>query len=439
MDEKITNMISNSKLFCPICKKEDHQKVIFLGSEFSYRCINCSATHCFVENPYWDFTDNFKEHGCGDYKWKLSRYVGTVKNSEWSFEDKDLCLRTPQDVYNMKKLRVAFEKLGGTHTGEVDVDVVKISEKRSDNRQFFVANAVTNHHFQECFRAVVRMKDHTSTSESKSSYNILIIDKKMDICLNPVSKLDGVDEIWRVKNWSENQSVWHVSERPEEIEDSLALGNTISKMLDGLDGKAMAISKGLGPCRLGKAALKELLFCEKFELRTTKGHLIEDKHVGILVRNDSLDRAGFESEKQIREVCKFVDNFGFKPLLIACTEQEEQICKRTSESTLSAKNLQEQVVFYEHFCLGVIGTNGSGCNIPCLFDLPLLSFAKSRFFPDDFYCMGRLSSPYDCSKAFGGELSKPESVVEIRCDPSKPTSIMDHLDPATTWIKGLKN
>ena len=219
--------------------------------------------------------------------------MGTIKNSDWLFEDKDLCLKTTQDVSNMERLRLAFEKMDGSNVGEVDVDVAKLSEKSPDNRQFFVANAITNHHFQECFRAVVRMKDHISTLESKSSYNILILDKKMDICLNPVSKLDGVDEIWRVKNWSENQSAWHVSERPEEIEDSLALGNTISKMLDGLDGKAMAISKGLGPCRLGKTALKELLFCEKFELRTTKGHLIEDKHVGILVRNDSPDRAGF--------------------------------------------------------------------------------------------------------------------------------------------------
>ena len=200
----------------------------------------------------------------------------------------------------------------------------------------------------------------------------------------------------------------------------------------------MAISKGLGPCRLGKDALKELLFCEKFELRTSKGHLIEDKRVGILVRNDSPNRAGFESENQIKEVCDFVRKFGFKPLLIACAEQEERICKRTSESTLSAKNLQEQVMFYEHFCLGVIGTNGSGCNIPCLYNLPLLSFAKSRFFPDDFYCMGRLSSPYDCSKAFGGELSKPESVVEVRCDPNKPTSIVDHMEEAEEWIKALK-
>jgi hypothetical protein len=121
--------------------------------------------------------------------------------------------------------------------------------------------------------------------------------------------------------------------------------------------------------------------------------------------------------------------------LIACTEQEEQLCKRTSEPTLSAKTLQEQVVFYEHFCIGVIGTNGSGCNIPCLYDLPLLSFAKSKFFPHDFYCMGRLASTYDCSKALGGELHKPESVVEVRCDPNKPTSIMDHLEQAEKWIR----
>lgn len=432
-------MITNSKFLCPICKKEDHQKVLFLGSEFSYKCINCSATHCFNENLYWDFVGNFRKHGCGDYKWKLSRYVGTMKKSEWYSEDKDLCLTTPQDAFNIKKLRLAFEKLVGLHDGEVDVDVMKLSPKSADNRQFFIANAITNDHFQECFRAVVRMKDHISTLESKSSYNILITDKKMDICLQPVSKLEGVDEVWRVKNWNRNQTMWHLSERPEYINDAIALGNTISKMLDCLDGYAMAISKGVGPCRQGKAALKELLFTEKFELRTTKGNLIEGKHIGILVRNDSSNRAGFESENQIKEVCEFVENFGFKPLLIACTDQEEQICKGTSAPSLSAKTLQEQVVFYENFCLGVIGTNGSGCNIPCLYDLPLLSFAKSRFFPDDFYCMGRLSSPYDCSKAFGGELSKQEYVVEIRCDPNKPTSVMDHLEQAENWIKGLKN
>jgi hypothetical protein len=362
--------------------------------------------------------------------------VGTIKNSEWSFEDKDLCLKTPQDVSNMERLRLAFEKLVRPYGGEVDVDVdvIKLSQKITDNRQFFVANAVTNHHFQECFRAVVRMKDHISTLESKSSYNILITDKKMDICLQPASKLDGVDEIWRVKNWATNQSVWHVTEKPEEINNAIALGNTISKMLDRLDGKAMAISKGLGPCRLGKKAIKELLFCEKFKLRTTKGHLIEGKYIGILVRNDLPDRAGFESEGQIKEVCEFVRKFGLKPLLIACNDQEEQICKRVSEPSISAKTLQEQVMFYEHFCLGVIGTNGSGCNIPCLYDLPLFSLAKSRFFPDDFYCMGRLASIYDCSKLFGAELYKPESVVEVRCDPNRPTSIKNHLKLAKQWI-----
>jgi hypothetical protein len=357
-----------------------------------------------------------------------------MKKSEWLFDDKDLCLKMPQDVSNLKKLRRAFEKLAEPHAGEVDVDVIKLSKKFADNRQFFIANAIANDHFQECFRAVVRMKDHISTLESKSSYNILITDKKMDICLQPVSKLEGVDEIWRVKNWNRNQTMWHLSERIEEYHDAIALGNTISKMLDGLNGKTMAISKGLGPCLQGKTALKELLFTEKFDLKTNDGQLIEGKHVGILVRNDSSGRAGFESENQIKEVCDFVRKFGFKPLLVACTEQEEQICKRTSEPTLSAKNLQEQVVFYEHFCLSVIGTNGSGCNIPCLYNLPLLSFAKGRFFPDDFYCMGRLSSPYDCSKAFGGELSKPDSVVEIRCDPNKQTSIMNHVKEAEKWV-----
>jgi hypothetical protein len=389
-----------------------------------------------VENPYWDFTDNFKEHGCGDYKWKLSRYVGTVKNSEWCFRSEDSNNKRDD---NIKRLQVAFEKLVGSSVGEVDVDVIKLSKKEKNNRKFFIANAITNGHFQECFRAVVRMKEHISALESNSSYNILIIDKKMDICLEPISKLEGVDEIWRVKNWNRNQTVWHVSEKPEDIDEAIALSNTTTSMLNEFDGKCMAISKSSSPCRLGKKGLKDLLFTEKFNLKTTSEQLIECKYIGILIRNDFLHRAGFESENQIKEVCDFVRKFGFKPLLIACTEQEEQICKRTSEPTLSAKTLQEQVVFYEHFCIGVIGTNGSGCNIPCLYDLPLLSFAKGRFYPHDFYCMGRLASTYDCSKAFGGELFKPESVVEVRCEPNKPTSIMDHLEEAEKWIKAFKH
>ena len=430
-------MITSVKFTCPVCKNTDPQKVLFLGSEFSYQCLNCSAVHCFVENLYWDFTDNFKFHGGSDYKWKLSRYAGTRSvDGEWFFDPKDICSRTPFDVSNMQKWRVAFDKLiQAPSSGEVKVNVIKLSE-RSPKGLIFIANAVTNEHFQECFRAVVRMKEHLATEESKFSYNILLMDKKMDVCMQPMSKLKGVDEIWYV-NWDKKQSLGYAAENPGAIQEAVALASTINRLLDSLEGEARIISKKASPCILGVQALKDLLSSEIVTLRTASGDLIEGKQIAVLVRSDKPERAGFSTEKQLKDVCNFVRKFGYKPLLIACSEIEEEICKSVSEPALFAKSLIEQVVFYENYCCGVIGTNGSGCNIPCLYEIPLLSFAKSRFFPDDFYCMGRLASSYDSSAAFYGKLSKPDSVIEIKVNQNSPTSILDHLEQAELWIKGL--
>jgi hypothetical protein len=424
-------MKTYSKFLCPNCKTEDNQRIIFLGSEFSYQCYSCSAIHCFVENLYWDFTDNFKKNLWKQNEWTHNLYAGTITKEK-------LWINDNSPISYMAKIKTAISALAHVNNNEEKhISVIKLSNKISN--ECYIANAIVNDHFQECFRAIVKMKDHLSIEYSKSTYNILILDKKMTICIDPLSKLDGIDEIWLVNDWDKKQSMWHVSENIHDIQPSIILGNSITKMLDSIDCKTMAISKRKGPCDIGKNGLKQLLYSNRRELRTINNDIISNKYIAVLVHRDSNIRAGFFSEKQIKDICDFIRSHNLQPMVVACTNSEEQICQKISEPVLLAKNLSNQVIFYENFCLGVIGTNCSGCNIPTLYDLPILAFAKKRFFPDDFYCFGKLLSPFDNTKPFNADLYKPDFVTEIRVDPAKPTSILDHIEKAKTWIQNINN
>lgn len=143
-------------------------------------------------------------------------------------------------------------------------------------------------------------------------------------------------------------------------------------------------------------------------LKTNSGALIDYGRIAIFV---SKDKSGFSTSSQIKEVCGFVRNFGFVPILLAFSEEEELICLRSEETFLVAKDKETQALFYDKFCFGVIGGN-SNYDLPVSFGLPLFVFVKLS--------IGQKTKIFD----------------EI-VDPPMPISISNFYDRAETWIRTI--
>jgi hypothetical protein len=231
-----------------------------------------------------------------------------------------------------------------------------------------------------------------------------------------------------------------LGENDNNLNDIKNLSYSLTQALDSYrDNETEAVSKRPGPMKQGTKPIKDLLYVPKRELRDNKNRLIDGKYLAILIRNDYPSRAGLETTSQIQEICEAIKNQGFKPVIIACDNREEDICKLLTldDPIIIAKNLEEQVIFYNEHCYGLIGTNCSGCNLPVLYSIPMFILAKTRFFPDDFYCMGRILSPHDCNKLFNGDLTKPDNVKEIRTITDQHTSIKNHLVEFEEWLYSL--
>jgi hypothetical protein len=434
-------MITLTSFECPNCKKEDNQEVLFIGSEFSYKCSHCGAVHCFLESLFWDFTQNFKNNGCRNYKWNINRYIGTFNGEKWIGDD----LLDPEKEgdyisSSRKKARNFFSKVlvgEKDDIGDLNLFTIKMSDKKS-NKLLYVASAIHGNHFQDCLRAVVKMKEHTLSPESCSSYNVLILDKKTKFCLKPLNKMNGLDEIWYV-DWSVNYSWDWGMKNLENIKESIMFSNSINKKLKEFSGYARTISKSPFPSIYGTQPIKDIFRIKNnLKLKNVSNQVVDKKYIAVLVHPDNQNRSGFASEKQIKDVCNIIKQFNLDVILLACTDFEEKTARSVQgEEILIAKSLEKQAFFFQNYCLGVVGTNCSGCNIPCLYQIPLFALAKKRSFPDDFYSMGRLLSEYDCSSAFFGDLKKPNSVTEIKIDENKPTDILDYKSEFELWINQL--
>jgi hypothetical protein len=432
-------MLTLTNFKCPNCNKEDHQKILFIGSEFSYKCIHCSAVHCFLENIFWDFTQNFTDNGCGSYKWKINRYIGTFDGEKWS-GDELVALEMPGDYVSCSRTNAMlfFSKAisqNQEETRHTRVCSIKLSNKPKKDL-VYIANAIHGNHFQDCLRAVIRMKEHILSPESMDSYNILILDSKTKFCLKPLNKMSGLDEIWYV-DWSIKATWDWGMKNLDNISESLALTNSINRKLDEFSVQARAISKSSFPSIYGTQPIKDLFrIKDAFKLKNTINQVINKKYIAILIHPDNQNRSGFHSEKQIKDVCNIIKQFKLNVILLACTNFEEEIAKSVhGEEVLVAKKLEKQALFFQKYCIGVVGTNCSGCNLPCLYKIPLFTLAKKRYFPDDFYSMGRLLSTYDCNAAFFGDLSKPSSVTEIKIDENNPTNIEEYRPQLESWLK----
>jgi hypothetical protein len=184
-------MINNFKFFCPYCKKKDYQKIVFLNHDFQFQCLYCGAFHIYHYQTL--YTNN-------------SLYIGTFKD-KWIVKNFDYCrsdfdfINTKMSLCYFESLIVAFQrqfKLSNHDTSIVKKN--KISSKIYNKQKIFIANASPNKHFQECLRGVIRIKEHLLETDSKNYYNILIKNEKTNLALSPLSKLEGIDELWEVKS-----------------------------------------------------------------------------------------------------------------------------------------------------------------------------------------------------------------------------------------------
>lgn len=400
-------MITVSSFCCPCCNTAGRPVVVAIGTDFSYKCQACNAVHCFLENLYWDFTDNFKPP-------RLSRYAGTVDASYSCWVDTELF---EKDRVAIERLQIGFTQilLNKQQTQAADSAVLqfKLSRKSVNGRTVYLANAACNSHFQECFRGVVRMQEHLWQAKAIDTYNILMVNDHTRIF---EKGLAGLDEMWVLPEIPTKVGYCYVSEMPDDFEQAVQLSLQLDRLLSGYSNSSYVISKcGFAAARSREAVLSLLNGLKNITLIDNQQRALEKKYVAVLVRNNGHERAGFDSKPAITAAMACVVNCGFQPLVVSCTNAERQLCSKLDIPFVHLASLREQVCFYRNFCAGVICGAGSCCNVPCAYGLPVLAFSKSRFWPNnDFYCFARLLSPYDSDKIFGGKLTKPDNVIEVQ-------------------------
>jgi hypothetical protein len=63
--------------------------------------------------------------------------------------------------------------------------------------------------------------------------------------------------------------------------------------------------------------------------------------------------------------------------------------------------------------------------------------ARERPFPDDFYCFGRLISPYIEDHPYNGKLWKSDNIIEYQLKSNEKTSINGYYNEFNDWLYGL--
>ena len=434
-------MFTKEAFSCPNCRVKQLQRIVFLGSEFSYECPTCLSMHIFTQNLYADFQDNFRSHGCIDRPWSLSRYIGSLnRDGTWTATPTWLG-RTVADRMNCSQIKRAAAELVQAMGETTDrLAVLKRPGPGVTGRpRLFVADAMCNAHFQDCLRGVVRMRERLVSGDVDDG-TLLIVGPSMELFFREAdARLAGIDDVWFVPEWTATMDWLYIARRPDDVTAAAVLAATITEELDRLECGARALSKRPGPTPHGNGLIRELLATDAaLELRDTRGERIETPHVAVLVHSDGRHRAGFQNARQLGEAYQTIARKGLRPVIVACSPSEEEACAGlVEERLLVLRTLEQQAAFYARWCQAVVGTNCSGCNLPCLYGLPVFALAKGRRFPDDFYCMGRMLSPYDCRHLFNGELTKPDSVVEVGIDPEAETSVSLCAAAFDAWLEDL--
>lgn len=410
-------MISSTALTCRNCAQQRYPIVKAIGGEFAFECPCCGALHLFFESIHFDLEEHF-----ADPRW--SRYVGFYyKNKMYPAGGVG-----EVDARRFARLLRRYSANSGS------LEIVKLSEKY-DNGKYFVASMLHDH-FQEAFRAVYHMQARVASNTDE--YKILIVpnDGRFDFLLEEASKLKGVDEVWIIP--FETRQRWPFANSPDDVESSWVLSNTLQKEFDRRDGIATIISKRAGAVPNGKQILRNLLEpLNPKPLYDVDQNLLTDRYLAILVKQDSSDRAGLYSRRQFKKIAEYSRTIGLLPLIVATGMREALKVKSFGLDIpiVFVPTIAEQAQLFRNNVAFVIGTNCSGCNIPCLYDLPLIAFAKERTFPDDFYCFARMASRYDKNAPpWYGNLEKADSVLEIEVPKEQKINIEDYHDQILDWL-----
>lgn len=186
-------------------------------------------------------------------------------------------------------------------------------------------------------------------------------------------------------------------------------------------------------------SLEDLEPQKQRQLYTSDGQILLNKYIAITIRRDSIgNRAGFDDKEELRKLISIIYSKGFIPVIIACTQNEINMCDKIKDAKiLPAISIEDQTIFYSQHCYGMVGTNGSCCNIPSLYDIPMFILARERTFPDDFYCFGRLISPYIENHPYNGKLWKSDRVLEYTLNHNEKTSIDKYNEEFNDWLYGI--
>jgi hypothetical protein len=412
-------MISIDTFLCPACKEERYQRVIFLAGEFAYECPCCNSLHIFYENLFPRFQDNFLH----DKRW--CRYVGTFS------EDRFVVVANPKIAEKYIRICQNFKR---AEKRLLKVERTILSQKL-DTGRYYIGSAYTDH-FQEALRGFVRLHEQTQSPSSNLTRNVLILpsDSTYDFIRNDPDKLSGIDEIWSVP--LEKKYRWPWLHTENDLKEALSCSYAVTSLLDTLVGTGEVVSKRSGPLPGGKEALKVLLESPvSATLRDNRNTELLGPYVAVLIHVDTNERAGLETIEQLESVVTWIYSCFENPLLIATMEHENDIAKSFQACpSVYLPTVQEQLLFYREFCKGVVGANGSGCNIPALYDLPIFAFVKKRGFPDDFYCFGRMASTYKkAAIPWCGDVEKAENIIEFKVACDKPTRPQSAYEEMAIW------
>lgn len=405
-------MISWRPYRCKACGEERFQRIIFMGMEFQYECPCCGALCLFTEGMHYQFQDNFHDK-------KLNRYLATIRDEQVIDGSSG---ETTQKFLVLQRHR--------SHpVGSIGIE--KLSDKPQRGK-FFVASAGYDH-FQDALRGVVRMRDHVLNRNGKETYNVLIVPTEYELYYQPRNKLLGVDELWTIPFHRSQR--WPFINNHDDVVNSSAMNGVITGLFDRLEGIAETVSKRPGPLPQGRGPLLEMLDPGDVELRTADGSIIKGKHVAILVKQRAEGRATLDNNGKLSVAFRMVRQHGLSPIIVTATPGEENIARSfPPKHVFNAASLREQVAFYLNCCMAVVGTNTSACNFPAMCGLPIFALAQRFAYPCDFYCMGKMLSAYDPDIPLGGNVEKPDNVVEVRFDEEEYACVSKCKEAFDEWM-----
>jgi len=407
-------MLSASALLCTHCNTKRYQRVSFVGCEFAFECPECGALHLFYESLHYDLNTHFIEE-----VW--NRYSGYWLNGAlYPYKN-----RSGQVVEGFNKVLSTITP----DSSSIGIEKIKLSKK--DQRGKFFIGSLLHDHYQEALRPLYHMKGYVK-AQKQNTYNIAIIpkNKSFEGLLVQHERLRGVDEVWAVP--FNMRARWPHIHSEEDVKVSWELNHAITKELHQLEGIGYTISKRAGAVPNGRQILKEMLEPTlPIVLKDSRGQTLYDTYVGILCKGDSSQRAGLCLKEQFEKIVELVIAHNRKPLLIATTKHE--VAQITSLKVdiphIEVLSIEQQAQLYRDHIEFVIGTNCSGCNIPCLYEVPMLTFVKERKFPDDFYCFARMASKFDKQNPpWFAHLEKPDNVTEQLVDTAYPVDIEQYAD-----------